>query len=116
MRGSFGGPEAETIVVLGREHDGLEARRLCRARPLPSVEIRWRKGAGIFLAVSPLAPAESVDAEVEEERAFLALLAELIWGRDGVNDATRHVLVRTQRAPDNDCADRRRCAQEGSTV
>lgn len=77
------GPEAEAVVVLGREHDAPEPSRRRRARPLARVERGGREHGRVGAAGAPLGIREGVGAEVEEEGHLGELPLELRVGGDG---------------------------------
>lgn len=76
-------PEAETVVVLGREHDAAEPALRRDARPLARVEGRGSEHGGVGAAGAPLGVREGIGPEVEEERHLGELPPELRVGRDG---------------------------------
>ena len=71
------GPEAEAVVVLGRQHDPLHAGRLERADPLVAVQSRGVEGRGGRIAVAPLHVVEGVESVVDEGVGFEALPGQL---------------------------------------
>ncbi|OEL13276.1 putative alpha-L-fucosidase 1 [Dichanthelium oligosanthes] len=75
-------PEAEAVVVLGREHDAAEPAPRRDARPLARVERRGGEHGGVGAAGAPLGVREGVGPEVEEERHLRELPPELRVGRD----------------------------------
>ena len=60
------GPQAEAIVVLGREYDALHAGAHESARPLLTVETLGVEGLGVGVTIAPLAVVERVEAEMYE--------------------------------------------------
>jgi hypothetical protein len=64
-------------MVLGREDERLEASAPGSARPLPSIECSWIEEGRALGPVTPFAIGESVDAEMEEQRPFRALVPQL---------------------------------------
>jgi len=63
--------------MLGRQHERPEPRGAGGAGPLAAVERGGIEQAGVLVAVAPFTVGEGVDAEVEEQRQFLALPAQL---------------------------------------
>ena len=63
--------------MLGGEDQCAETSGASSLRPGPRIEPGRIEDAGIFAAVAPLAVGEGVDAEVQEEREFVALPREL---------------------------------------
>ena len=64
------GPEAEAVVVLGREDDSLEAGITGHLCPLAAVHVRGIEDVLRFGPVPPLFSGEGVGAEVDEQIGF----------------------------------------------
>src|SRR5262249_4783214 len=89
VRRGPGGPQAETIVMLGRQNEPATAGLPGRARPLSCIERRGIEGRRIFVPVAPFAIGEGVHPEVEKERALVTLPRILIGRRDRAGSRKR---------------------------
>ena len=84
--GVLRGPQAEAVVVLGRDDHAREAAFFGDSYPLSGAEVCGVEDGGVHVAGTPLRVVEGVDAEVEEEChvAELPLELERVWeGQDG---------------------------------
>ena len=70
-------PEAETVVMLGRQDCRPRTSGARGGRPLRRVELRRIEDGRILLAIAPLAIAEGVDAEMKKERELVTLPGKL---------------------------------------
>ena len=82
MRGGGGGPQAESVVVLGRDDRHAESGVAQRVHPLVGVESVGPEQRGILRAVAPFAVGEGVDAEMQEGGQLQLLPSELLPGGD----------------------------------
>ena len=60
------GPQAEAVVVLGRQHDSLHAGSLERADPLVAVQVGRGECRGGRIAVAPLHVVEGVESVMDK--------------------------------------------------
>ena len=84
MLGVLAGPEAEAVVVLGREDHPRDAGRLGGAHPLAGIKFRRIELLRILRSVAPFPVGERVHAEVDEGGDFVALPGDLPRGRPNV--------------------------------
>ena len=66
MFGVLAGPEAEAVVVLGREDHPRDAGRLGRTHPLASIEFCRIEQLGVLGSVAPFPVGKRVHAEMDE--------------------------------------------------
>ena len=78
--GVFGRPEAETVVVLGRDDDALHAGISQCLGPLLAVKPRRVETLERCIAVSPLPVAESVGTEMDKRIGLHLLPRHLVLG------------------------------------
>src|SRR5882724_6780667 len=76
--GALGWPQAESVVMLGRQHRLAEARALECRHPLDRIERRGIEEHRARGAVALLLVAESIHAEMQEGSELLPLPRELI--------------------------------------
>src|SRR5271157_2841838 len=79
VTGLGGGPQTETVMVLGHENHIGCASRFDRAHPLFRIKIRGSKYVGAGRAVTPLAIQERVGAEMDDDSEFEILPRGLLW-------------------------------------
>ena len=82
--GIFRIPEAESVVVLGRQHDHAEPGVLEHLDPLVGVDRRREEEVGRLPPVAPLLTREGIDREVDEGRQLPLLPGQLLGRRHQV--------------------------------
>ena len=80
VRGAFGRPQAEAVMVLGHEDESFHAAGLGCGGDLVGVERRGVEDRRIFIAETPLAIREGVHGEVDERIQFQFMPAHLAVG------------------------------------
>ena len=77
------GPEAETVVVLGRDNNALETGGFRRGGPLAAVQVRRVEQVFGLRPVAPFAPGESVGSEMAEHIHLHRLPFQLVGRGNG---------------------------------
>ena len=81
MLGEQARPEAESVMVFGRDDEALDPRGLDRLDPLAGIEIGRVEKPRVFRPLAPLAVGERVHAEMNKRLELERLPAELTRGR-----------------------------------
>ena len=78
-----GGPQAETVMMLGGEDDAFHAGLRQRFHDRVRVESRGGEKVWILVAVAPLLAGERIHGEMQKRGGFELMPAELPRGRNG---------------------------------
>ena len=81
--GVVGGPQAEAVVMLGRDDDTFQSRLDKGLRPLLAIEPGGVEGFQFGVAVPPFAVVEGVQAKMDEGVCLHLLPPHLMLGGDG---------------------------------
>ena len=85
MLGIGTGPQAETVVVLGRQNQHFEARILQRGYPLCRIKIRGIEQGRVLCAISPFLAGKGIHAKVRKSREFKLLPGNLVGCGYGIH-------------------------------
>src|SRR3954447_15904488 len=88
--GGLGGPEAESVVMLGGEDDFAHAGIGKRAGNRVGVELYRVEEGRRFVAVTPFLVCEGVDGEMQEAGELQVMPGELTCARNGTPGCGRH--------------------------
>jgi len=77
MVGVFAGPQAESIMMLGRDNHHLHPGILKHPDPLPDIQLRRIKDGRVFGPVTPFAICKGIDGEMGKGNIFPLLPSQL---------------------------------------